>query len=303
MRCALQRVHVFLKMGILFYMKEDCHIDKNFVTLPYGLKKLSNLRKIGDDVEKGDVIVKKGQRIQAQHIGLCASQNLTNILVYSPLKIAFLSTGNEIGHDVADSNKPTLMAIAKQWGYEAFDAGHVRDDILLIKAKLDTLVDSFDIIITTGGASVGDGDYMKSVLETTYFSGINIKPGRPVGLGLYHKKLLLLLPGNPVAAYTCMVMIARFLLAHMQGQNYRKDYMQKVKSSFSYTKKLQRKEFVRVTIHQKEHHLWVNKYGKSGAGVLSSLRDADGFAVLGEEKKIVEIGDEIDYIDFRMMNE
>lgn len=194
-------------------MQEQVQVNGLFVTLPGTTKPFQNIREAGEDVAIGDTLLPAGRKITATDLGLLAAAGLNEVSVVRPLKIAYFSTGDElvsIGTPLAsgqlyDSNRYTLYGLLNDPCYHATDLGVVRDDLVLLEKLLQDNADLYDVIISTGGASVGDADHVQSVLarcgEIKVWK-IAIKPGKPLAFGTIGNCYFFGLPGNPVAVIT-----------------------------------------------------------------------------------------------------
>lgn len=286
------------------FMQEDVVIDENaMVTLPPGLKKGDNVRMKGEDINKGDIILKKGDMIQNFMIGQCAAQNIMHILCYQKPKIAIISTGNEI-YDIGknaipygsqyDSNRYNIMALCQQWGYDFTDYGIVKDNLSAIIEILTEAANDNDMIIISGGASTGDEDHVVNAIKhigQLEFWRIAIKPGRPAMMGVIdnnQKKTIpiLGLPGNPAAALTIMLSVGKAVITVLSGGQMTQAYHCQALLDFNIKKKAGRLEFIRVTIHHGDDGVKiVRRCRNAGAGILSSYSFCDGVIIVDEDIK------------------
>ena len=297
-------------------MQEDCRDDGATVLLQPGIKKGANVRSAGEDVAIGDVVLKKGRRLSPQEIGILAAQGATLIPVCRPLRVALLSTGDEVVEPgtplpmgkLYDSNRVMLKAIFSEMGFDLFDLGIIPDNQPVIENALKEAAENADAIVTSGGMSTGEEDHIKAAIEslgTLNFWRLAIKPGRPVGLGQIsakdHRSVPVIgLPGNPVAAYTTFSLLGRPLLQILSGQNVVPPARVRALADFDYSKKKDRREFVRVKVASwtSDGTPVLEKYGRSGAAILSSLVGADGFAELNEDVTRVEKGTLVAFLPF-----
>jgi molybdopterin molybdotransferase len=291
-------------------MQEDCIIENGQLRLPAGIQRGANCRLSGEDIQSGQCILKKGCRLRPQEIGLAASIGKSNLLVNVPLKVAVFSTGNEVLEPgvarfpggIYDSNRFVLMNLLIGLGCQVDDLGILPDDPEIIKKALLVAADSHDLIVTSGGVSVGSEDYIRAVIEkegSIYFWRLAVKPGRPVALGQIKGKAFIGLPGNPVAVMVTFLLIARPVILQLSGANHVLPKVFPVISSFSYKKKLNRREYVRVQIETDgQGSLIAKKYESDGAGILSSMVFADGLVELSETSLSVKVGDTVNYIPF-----
>jgi molybdopterin molybdotransferase len=295
-------------------MQEDCREDGNRVIIQPGIKRGANRRFAGEDICEGDVILSMGQRLQPQTIGLAASVGRETLRVYKPLRIAVFSTGDEIREPgkalpagaIYDSNRFTLMAALARLGCQTTDLGILPDHLETIQAAIGDAALSHDLLLTSGGVSLGDEDHVKTAVNaqgSLDFWKLAIKPGRPVALG--HIKTsngvtpIAGLPGNPVAVMVTFLMIARPLILLLSGCREVDPIRYRVRSGFEYAKKQSRREFVRARIETSDDgEPTAHIHGRSGAGVLSSLVGADGLVDLPEDATHLDVGGMVDFLPF-----
>ena len=291
-------------------MQEDIQLENEKVIIPPGIKRGSNRRLLGEDIVAGTRVLEAGMRLRPQDIGLAAATGKALLSVRKPLRVAVFSTGDEVtdpGEELArgkiyDSNRFTLINLLTTVGCEVEDIGIIPDKPALIEKAVASSIQQKDLIITSGGVSTGEEDHVKNFIEKTgelLFWRLAIKPGRPVALGRLKGTFFIGLPGNPVAAMVTFLKIARPIILHLSGA---KDIYPRPligRADFDYTKKPERKEFVRVKVDENEkEELVFRKYKKEGAGILSSLVFADGLVELSEEATRIRKGDTVKYFPF-----
>lgn len=301
-------------------MLEDCETtgdgpDGERVRLRPGIKRGANRRPAGEDVAPGAEPVAVGTRLRPPEVGMLAALGRDRIKVRTPLTVALFSTGDEVcapggplpDGALYDSNRFTISAALTAIGCSVADLGILKDDAAGIRTTMRTALGRYDAVLSTGGMSMGEEDHVRAAIEalgSLTFWRIAIKPGRPVGLGLVDagagRRPFIGLPGNPVAALTTFIVLARPLLQTMAGETMRPPVRQRVKAGFSYRKKEGRREFVRVTVDADPDGgaPIARKHGRGGAGMLSSLVGADGFVELAEDVTRVAEGDSVPYLSF-----
>ncbi|GEO37185.1 molybdopterin molybdenumtransferase MoeA [Skermanella aerolata] len=296
-------------------MQEDCREQSGpgvlgSVLIQPGIKRGANLRKAGEDVMAGSVILPAGRRLRPQDVGLLAAVGSTAVTVRTPLRVAIISTGNELvepGSPLApgaiyDANRFTLSALIRQMGGRVTDFGILRDNPVELKQVLETAAKSHDLIVTTGGVSTGEEDHVKGAVEASgglHFWRLAIKPGRPVALGQVRSVPFVGLPGNPVAAMITFFCLARPLIQLLGGETVTGPTLFRVRSDFDYKKKEGRREFVRVCLRRDPGGTLVaTKFPRDGAGILSSMVGSDGLVVLSEEITRLESGSMVEYMPF-----
>jgi molybdopterin molybdotransferase len=291
-------------------MQEDCRVEGERVHLPAGIKQGANRRKAGEDVTAGSVALGAGTRLRPQEIGLAASLGLTRLCVFRRLRVALLSTGDEIREPgtalppgaVYDANRYTLHGLLAGLGCEVADLGILPDDAGTIRRALESAAQQSDLVVASGGMSTGEEDHMKAAIEAVgslHFWRLAIKPGRPVALGQIGRVPFLGLPGNPVAVMVTFLLLARPLIRRLAGAVPSDPLGFPVRADFAYRKKAGRREFVRVTLERREAGLSIaRKFPRDGAGILSSLTQSDGLVVLDEATTDLVPGAEVEFLPY-----
>lgn len=283
-------------------MQEDAVLDGDRVILRPGLKPGANRRKAGEDVARGTVALAAGRRLRPQDVGLCAAVGLDRVGVRTPLRVAIFSTGDEVAEPgrplpanaVYDSNRFTLRAMLARLGCAVSDMGILPDDPARLAAALAAAADGHDLLLTSGGVSTGEEDHVKAAVEregTLHFWRLAIKPGRPVAMGQVRGTPFVGLPGNPVAVVVTFVRLVRPLIGRLAGAAGERPILYPVVAGFDYRKKAGRREYVRVRLEPGPEGLTARKFGRDGAGVLSSLVGSDGFVELREDVERLAVGD------------
>ena len=280
-------------------------LSGNKLTLNDFPKTGANIRKIGEDIQKGSVALKKGTYLRPAEIGLIASLGIEKLKVYKEIKVAFFSTGDEIvkagspikSGQVYDSNHYSINAMLQRLGVECMDLGIVPDNKELIKKILIKSAKTADAIITSGGVSVGQADYMKEVLAelgNVLFWKLSIKPGRPMAYGKIKSASYFGLPGNPVAAMVTFYQLVQPALKYLKGElNYLPPPIINVKSDALIKKKPGRLEFQRGILSQNKDGLSVKPTNLQGSAILSSMTQANCFIILDLESGPIKKGDKV----------
>ncbi|NVK21781.1 MAG: molybdopterin molybdotransferase MoeA [Kangiellaceae bacterium] len=293
-------------------MQEQCEVmeegDNIFIQFPSDIKPQQNIRPLGQDIQMDQVVLESGKQLRAQELGLLASVGIKEIPVYRPLKIAVLSTGNEIiepgtqikAGQIYNSNHYTIIGLLQSHGFEVYDCGTVVDDAQKIEAALLDAADNSDCIITSGGVSVGEEDYVKNRVEKLgrlELWKIAIKPGKPFAFGYVKETPFIGLPGNPSAVFATFNIVAKPYLLSYQGMTEVTALSYKAKANFTITKPAIREQYLYVKAVNKDGLLWLEKYPNQSSGVLSSSAWSNGFAKI-PVNTCFEQGDEIDFIPF-----
>ena len=280
-------------------------LSGNKITLNELPKTGANIRKIGEDIQKGSVALKKGTYLRPAEIGLIASLGIEKLKVYKEIKVAFFSTGDEIvkagspikSGQVYDSNHYSINAMLQRLGVECMDLGIIPDNKELIKKILIKSAKTADAIITSGGVSVGQADYMKEVLAelgNVLFWKLSIKPGRPMAYGKIKSASYFGLPGNPVAAMVTFYQLVQPALKYLKGElNYLPPPIINVKSDVLIKKKPGRLEFQRGILSQNKDGLSVKPTKLQGSAILSSMTQANCFIILDLESGPIKKGDKV----------
>ena len=292
-------------------MKEMVDIKGNMISFPSFIQKNQNIRNIGEDIKKGDVVIKKGRRINYVDLGILSSLGIEKIDVIKKPVISFFSTGDELISInkklkkglIYDSNRYLLFGLLSELPVHIKDMGVVKDNEKILIKKLRECAKVSDIVITTGGVSVGDADYIKSALKKVGkvdFWKIAIKPGRPLAYGKINNTLFFGLPGNPVsAAVTFQIFIIPAIKKISQMIASSKLIIKaRVKSSLS--KKQGRVEYKRGLLEQNDGVNVVNTTGLQGSNILSSLSKANCYIRLSSETEKIKKGDTVEVIPFNI---
>ncbi len=292
------------------FMEEDCEQDGDGVILPAGLKRGANRRGAGEDVAKGSVIIKAGRRLRAQEIGLAASVGRADLVVYQRLRVAVFSTGDEVRDPgteaeegcIFDANRYAIITLLEGLGTDVTDLGILKDDADAMTKALEAAAADHDLLVTSGGVSAGEEDHVKTAVERLgqiHFWRLAIKPGRPIALGQVGDVAFLGLPGNPVAAMVTFMVIGRALVLLMAGTTEIASLRFPVEAGFDYKKKAGRREWARVKLQINGKGMPVAmKYHSSGAGILTSMVEADGLVELPEETEALKKGAMVDFLPF-----
>lgn len=291
------------------FMQEDARAEGGVVHLPKGLKAGANRRFAGEDFTAGALAVAGGTRLDPRHIATLAAVGHTHLPVRRRLKAALFSTGDELADPGApltpggayDANRPLLAALLERRGVLISDLGVLRDDAEATRAALAQAAQDHDMILTSGGVSAGEADFVKDAVEASgalSFWRLAIKPGRPVAMGTIAGAAFVGLPGNPVAAFVTFAMLAGPLIDHLGGMRTYAPHGVPAIADCSFRKKAGRREFVRARARIEAGRLLVTKFPREGAALLSSLVQTDGLADLGEAVTELKPGDAVTFLPY-----
>ena len=291
-------------------MQEDCSEAKGTVRIPPGVKRGANRRRAGEDIKSGTTVLGAGQRLRPQEIGLAASLGFAALRVHRRLRVALFSTGDELRDPgsalppgaIYDANRYALLALLEGLGAVVTDLGILPDERAGIHRAIAAAADGHDLILTSGGMSTGEEDHVKAAVEAQgrlHFWRLAIKPGRPVALGQIGRVPFLGLPGNPAAMMVTFLLLARPLVLCLSGARHAPPRRFRVSAGFDYKKRSNRCDYLRARLERGEAGGWVaRKFPRDGAGILSPMVEADGFAEIGEGISRIEPGMSIDFIPF-----
>ena len=287
-------------------MQENVEREADEIHLLQGAKLGENVRPAGLDLKKGAVVLKAGTRLTAASLGVAASTGQAALDVYTPLTVAILSTGDELvepGKPLAkgqiyNSNRWLISALLRQAGFNVVEFGQVEDTFASTVAALEKASVQADMILTTGGVSVGEEDHVKTAIESLGALNlwrIRIRPGKPFAAGQVNGTPIFGLPGNPMSAMVTFALLARPCLMHLQGQTYVPELRIPVKVGFARGEET-RDEFMRVQLEGGV----AKQVASQNSGVLSSALSADGLLHL-PSNTLINQGDTYDFIPFESL--
>ncbi|PSC02717.1 molybdopterin molybdenumtransferase MoeA [Alsobacter soli] len=297
----------------IVFMQEDVTLEGDAVLLPPGLKKGANLRRAGEDVAAGAIVLPAGRRLRPQDVALAAAVGCADLPVRERLRVGLFSTGDELREpgeplgpaQIYDSNRALLAALLGRMGVEVNDLGRLPDTRVAVEGALRSAAGSHDLLVTSGGVSTGEEDHVRAAVEAAgslVFWRLAIKPGRPVALGVVGGTPLVGLPGNPVAVFVTGAHVLRPLVARLRGETLEPLPAFPVRCSFSYKKKSGRREYVRVSLRREpDGSLLALKHAQDGAGVLSSLTETTGLVELAEDRLGVQDGNIAPFIPYGLL--
>ncbi|MFN8697247.1 MAG: gephyrin-like molybdotransferase Glp [Burkholderiales bacterium] len=280
--------------------------DKKSITFAAGAKQGQNVRQAGEDLKQGAVALAAGRLVRPAELGLIASLGIAEVAVKRRLRVAFFSTGDElvsIGSplgegEIYDSNRYTLHGMLARMGVEAIDMGVVRDDPAKLEAAFRDAASIADVVITSGGVSVGEADFVKTLLGKlgeVVFWKIAMKPGRPLAYGKIQGAHFFGLPGNPVSVMVTFYQFVRDALLTLQGVTpLPTQPLLKAVCTSPIRKAPGRTEFQRGVLYVEDGVWKVRTTGEQGSGILKSMSDANCFIMLHDHVGNVDAGATVD---------
>lgn len=291
-------------------LQEDVTLHDGWVEIPAGLKPGANRRLAGEDMRRGQRVLRAGTRLRPQEIGLAAALGQDGLPVFAPLKVAVLSTGDEIvepgtglapGH-VYDANRFILMSLLGSLPARITDLGIVADEASAVRRVLTEAAGEHHVVITSGGASRGDEDHVVRSVEALGrldFWQIAMKPGRPLAFGRLGETVFIGLPGNPVATMVCYLLFARPVLLRLAGAAWPRPTAFPVRAAFTLRKKPGRSEYLRATLERSDGlEVWARRIEREGSGILTSMVEAEGLIRLGPGIERVTEGNVVPFLSF-----
>lgn len=290
--------------------QEDVRVAGDELFVPPGQQAGRHVRQAGEDLARGQPALAAGKRLGAAEIGLLASLGVGAVTVRRRLRVAFFSTGDEVAPidrplapgEIYDSNRYTLFGMLAQQGIDLVDLGIVRDDPAALERALSDAAAQADVIITSGGVSVGDADYVRDItarLGDVKFWKLAIKPGRPMAFGRIGDAWLFGLPGNPVAVMVTFHQLVSDALLTLMGCSplpVRPSF--KVPCRSAINKPPGRLEYARGVLARDGDGWTVRLTGEQGSGILSSMANANCFVVLPEAGQQIKVGDLVEVQPF-----
>jgi molybdopterin molybdotransferase len=291
-------------------MQELVEVDGDSIIIKNNHKRGENVRRAGEDISVGDIVLSRGRKITPADMGLLASLGISEIKVYRRIRVAFFSTGDELKSigsvlqegQIYDSNRYTLYGMLSRLGADVLDMGTVPDDRLATQSAFNAAAANADVLITTGGVSVGEADYVKETLERqgdVKFWKLAIKPGKPLTFGRIDHCWFFGLPGNPVSAMVTFYQLVLPGLHKLSGQEKLPQTTVKLPCVSKLRKRPGRLDFQRgVIIKNAEGTLVVKSTGIQGSHILSSMSKANCFIILPLESGDIEPGTSVEVQPF-----
>lgn len=291
-------------------MQEQVQRDGDIITIESGHTQGQNIRYIGEDIKQAGPALSSGKKIGPVELGLLASLGIPEVSVKRKLRVAFFSTGDELravgeplgDGQIYDSNRYLLFGMLTQLGVELIDMGVIPDDRNQIESAFTTAASLADAVITSGGVSVGEADYVKETLDKLgeiNFWKISMKPGKPLAFGKVNNAVFFGLPGNPVSVIATFYQFALPTLRRMLGQTDIEPVIVKVACKTLLKKRPGRTDFQRGILSRNENgELMVDGSGMQASHILSGMSKANCFIILPQDSGNVEAGTLVDVQPF-----
>ncbi len=287
--------------------QEHCRLEGGQLWLP-PVKGGEHVRKRGEEVAASALVLAAGQRLRAQELGLLASFGVARVAVYRRLRVGLLSSGNELREpgevlqpgQIHNANRYSLAGVLESLGLEVHDYEIMADELAASRDALSLAASEWDLLITSGGVSVGEEDHLKQAIRELgelHLWRLAIQPGKPLAFGSVGGKPWIGLPGNPAAALITALVVARPFLLRAQGCLSVLPQPLRMPAGFAWTKPNARRQYLRARLQEQDGQLRVCLHPQQGSAMLTSACWADGLAVI-DVGSTLEQGDLLDYLPF-----
>ncbi|WPN60324.1 gephyrin-like molybdotransferase Glp [Pseudomonas sp. P9_31] len=279
--------------------QERCRIEGDRVWFP-SVSVGEHVRKEGEEVRRGDLLLKAGKRLRAQELGLLAGAGIARVEVYRPLQVCLLSSGNELREpgdplapgQIYNSNRYCLAALLRGWGVEIHDYGVMADELAASRHALSLASSECDLLLSSGGVSVGEEDHLKQAIEelgNVDFWRLAIQPGKPLAFGEVAGKPWIGMPGNPSAALITALVVVRPFLLRAQGVTDVLPLPLSVPAGFDWLQRNKRRQYLRARLTSgADGQLSVQLHPQQSSAMLTAACWADGLAVIECEQHVLK---------------
>ena len=286
-------------------MQEQTCRDGDLVRFQKTVDAGNNVRNRGEEIATGDCVLSAGETLTARHLALLATVGVAKVKVVRKLKVAIFSTGDELmplgtelkPGEIYDSNRYGIMAVLSRMDVDLLDLGVIKDDPAAIREAFRYADKAADVVITSGGVSVGEADFTREIMEEMgeiNFWKLAIKPGKPFAFGRFDNSIFFGLPGNPVSALVTLYELAKPAMHKLGGVPYKAPLTLKASLNGTLKKAPGRTDYQRGVLTTDDNgQLTVTSTGHQGSGMMSSLALADCFIVLERERGSVEAGETV----------
>lgn len=289
-------------------IKEDVRIDSDGIVVAAGQRRGANVRPAGEDYRAGDLALRRGDRLSAARLGVLAACGHATTQVARRPRVGLFVTGDELVPpdralrfgQIHDSNRYTLGGLLRGEGIEPDPVAHLRDDPDAIRVALREAGERCDVVISSGGVSVGEADFLPRViaeLGRVHFWKVRMKPGMPVLCGEIGGALVFALPGNPVSTIATFLTLVLPALRVLEGARDAGPRVVKARLTAAVSKKHERTEFQRVRLESRDDGAcWATPLPRQGSGMLRGVAEADGLMVVAEHVQELAVGDVVDVL-------
>jgi molybdopterin molybdotransferase len=288
-------------------MQEQCRLEEGRVWLP-PVRGGEHVRRRGEELAAGTPVLSAGQRLRPQELGLLASFGIDRVAVYRRLRVGLLSSGNELREpgeplqpgQIYNANRYSLAGVLSSLGLEVHDYEIMADELAASRDALSLAASEWDMLITSGGVSVGEEDHLKQAIRELgelHLWRLAIQPGKPLAFGEVGGKPWIGLPGNPAAALITALVVARPFLLRAQGCQDVLPQPLRLPAGFAWRKANGRRQYLRARLEPLDGQLRICLHPQQGSAMLTSTCWADGLALV-EIGQTLEEGDLLDYLPF-----
>lgn len=279
--------------------QERCRVEGEHVWCP-PVSVGDHVRKEGEEVRRGHLLLKAGKRLRAQELGLLAGAGVARVEVYRPLRVCLLSSGDELREpgdplapgQIYNSNRYCLAALLRGWGVEMHDYGVMADELAASRDVLSLASSECDLLLTSGGVSVGEEDHLKQAIEelgSVDFWRLAIQPGKPLAFGEVAGKPWIGMPGNPSAALITALVVVRPFLLRAQGVTEVRPVPLAVPAAFDWLQRNKRRQYLRARLSAgTDGQLCVELHPQQSSAMLTAACWADGLAVVECEQQVLK---------------
>ena len=261
-----------------------------------------NIRKPGEDIHLGQKLLSAGTRLCAQHLPSLMASGIVDVDLYLPLRVGLIATGDELilpglnrsSGQLINTNQPMIQTVLEAQGHQVVDLGQVSDQPSLIRQRLLSATDLCDVIVTLGGASVGDEDHVRDCLDQVNHWRLALKPGSPMAVGQIARTPVFALPGNPAAAWVCALLVLIPCLSQLSHRGWFEPQGFQLPAAFHRTSPAGRREYWRARVREGQ----VEVFPKDGAARLAGLSFSEGLSMLDEDQTEVEPGQMVTYFPY-----
>ena len=294
---------------------ENCEVIGNSIKITQKVQKGFAIRDIGENYKKNEVLIKKGTTIGFAEIGVMASLNITQATVFSQVVVSIASTGSEIldlgevqtnDAQIRSSNHLTVQALAKKAGARTIQMGIVKDDIESITDMMSSALENSDIVVTTGGVSKGDYDFVQDVVKeklgaTVLFHGVNVKPGKPILIAKKGDKLIISLPGFAYSSTVCAILFLLPMIYKYEGSNKTLPIV-KARINRDYKLKMKKTIFTACNVKYENNEYIIDFEGKKQgtSAILTNMLGSPALLIQQEDSEDIKAGD---LVDILLLNE